>query len=283
MLVHETDDLGFTYPDLLLDVLDDGELSRPRGMEVMEVRPLLLRLTRPEACLVTRPGISRALMWMEAAQMIGGTYDGGVLARISQQAADLMTPHGAYGPRVSSQLLDVVRELTDDPDSRRAIVHVGRENDLLKVQQRSEREVPCTVSWQFMVRHGRLEMTVNMRSWDLVWGLTNDVPCFVAVQMCVADALGVELGPYSHLAGNAHVYERHFDLRPTPVKGKTLANVAASHLARDEGPIMRMMASQFSAVCSVDAASSGRWGDVLAPWDGEPMAAWVKKLAADVG
>jgi len=59
-------------------------------------------------------------------------------------------------------------------------------------------------------RDGMIDAIVCMRSWDLVWGLTYDVPCFVAVQTALARALDVEVGCYLHLAGSAHVYERHW-------------------------------------------------------------------------
>jgi hypothetical protein len=58
-----------------------------------------------------------------------------------------------------------------------------------------------------------LHMIVNMRSWDAVWGLTYDVPCFVAVQMAVAKVLGVGLGSYRHHAGSFHLYERHWSIK----------------------------------------------------------------------
>ncbi len=57
-------------------------------------------------------------------------------------------------------------------------------------------------------------MQVNMRSWDLVWGLSYDVPCFTAVQQVLASALRLSLGPYTHVVGSGHIYQRHYDLVP---------------------------------------------------------------------
>ena len=45
----------------------------------------------------------------------------------------------------------------------------------------------------------------DLGSWDAVWGLSYDVPCFVAVQMAVAKALGVAVGRYRHHAGSFHL------------------------------------------------------------------------------
>jgi thymidylate synthase len=76
--------------------------------------------------------------------------------------------------------------------------------------------MPCTALWQFHLRDELLSMTAVMRSWDLVWGLSFDVPSFVAVQLALADHLGVGIGRYVHVAGSAHVYDRHYDVETWP-------------------------------------------------------------------
>jgi thymidylate synthase len=94
--------------------------------------------------------------------------------------------------------------------------------------------MPCTAIWQFILRgesydlhvpqleepikevRPKLHMLVYMRSWDLVWGLSYDVPCFVANQMALAKSLGAEIGSYVHVAGSAHIYERHFNTNVRP-------------------------------------------------------------------
>jgi len=217
LLVFRCDDLGDAYQAVLREVEESGDEVRPRGMEVREVRPLVIELTDPSRSMVRRPGVNRALIWLEIAFILAGEYDHALLARIAPSAAELMTPHGAYGPRAARQLEAVVDELTDDPDSRRAVVLISRETDL-EAARSVEREQPCTLSWQFLLRGGRLEMVASMRSWDLVWGLSGDVPCFTVVQRALAACLGAEAGTYYHVAGSGHVYARHYglwrDVRP---------------------------------------------------------------------
>jgi thymidylate synthase len=212
LLCLHTQDLGADYKKLLSDVMRQGDVVRPRGMEVREVRPLLLTLSRPERCFTKRPGINRALTYMEICQILAGEFDGALFEAVSPLASKLLTAGGAYGPRTAGQIRLVVAELQKDPDSRRAVVYVGRDTDLERIHASSTTDQPCTATWQFFNRGGRLEMVVNMRSWDLVWGLANDVPCFVAVQQGIAWALGLEVGGYTHLAGSAHIYERHYDM-----------------------------------------------------------------------
>ena len=51
-----------------------------------------------------------------------------------------------------------------------------------------------------------------MRSSDLVFGLSYDVPAFTIMQELMAIELGVELGEYIHVSNSLHVYERHFGM-----------------------------------------------------------------------
>ena len=211
MQVFITDDLGKDYPRLLDRVVRVGALVSPRGELIREVRPLILRLEFPERCIVKRPGFSRALMWLEALSLLAGEFDKSLFEAVSPDAAKRLNAYGAYGPRIKEQLLEAERELKRDPDSRRALVYVGRPDDLRLAHAL---DMPCTESLQFFKRDGKLEMIANMRSWDLVWGLSYDIPCFVALQWVMADALRLPMGTYTHIAGSGHVYERHFDLVP---------------------------------------------------------------------
>ena len=96
-------------------------------------------------------------------------------------------------------------------------MYVGRHDDLAALDDPISAydragEMPCTCLWQFRIADGELNMSVYMRSWDLVWGLSYDVPSFVAVQAALAKDLGYAIGKYVHTAGSAHVYERHWEL-----------------------------------------------------------------------
>jgi hypothetical protein len=209
----ETESLGGTYPALLNYIEDFGATLESRGGAVKEVENAVLLLHEPECCIVGRKGFSREFLDLEVLMLLAGTYDAELTAKVAPRAADLVTPLTAYGPRTRQQLLRVVAELTKSPDSRRAVVYVGRDDDLQKAYTEAELragEMPCTSVWQFLLRDGSLDMTVYMRSWDAVWGLSYDVPCFVAVQTAVAAALRVPLGKYVHHAGSLHVYERHW-------------------------------------------------------------------------
>lgn len=212
--IVKTDRLSWTYPRLLQFVMDRGQDVPSRIEMTKEILDLQLVLTDPRYCVVTREGMSERFMLEEIIQLLAGRHDNERLREITPLAADLITPATAYGPRTWRQLRFVADELTNNNTSRRGVVYIGRSDDLVNAEGfETAGEMPCTETWQFHLRENKLNMTVNMRSWDLVWGLSFDIPSFVAVQMMLARHLGAELGSYTHNAGSGHIYEKHFDVQ----------------------------------------------------------------------
>lgn len=70
----------------------------------------------------------------------------------------------------------------------------------------------CTISQQFVIRNDRLDTIVLMRSNDLFYGLTYDLPWFVSLQQELAEKLKIKIGKYYHYACSLHIYEKHFDI-----------------------------------------------------------------------
>lgn len=222
-MVFRTEDLGLDYPDLLESVKEEGITTESRIGETKEILNLRLELLHPRLCIVSRKGMSQRFMKEEITQLLAGEYNFDRLHAISKTAASLITESTAYGPRTWVQLRGVARELVLNPNSRRAVVYVGRPDDLYMASEVSSAfEMPCTMTWQFHLRQNFLHMTVNMRSWDLVWGLSYDIPSFVAVQLALCDHLGSSLGTYVHNAGSGHVYDRHYSIETSRVPNRTL-------------------------------------------------------------
>lgn len=98
----------------------------------------------------------------------------------------------------------VRRLLSDAPETRQAVLHIKEPNNT------PSKDVNCTVALQFILREGKLNLTVYMRSNDLWLGFPFDVFQFSNMQILMAMELGVELGTYTHIAGSLHLYERDF-------------------------------------------------------------------------
>jgi thymidylate synthase len=85
---------------------------------------------------------------------------------------------------------------------------------ILNIQDtnRKTKDLPCTISLQLLVRNNMLDMIVNMRSNDIIWGLPYDIFFFTVFQEIIANTIGIRLGTYIHRPASLHLYKEHFDL-----------------------------------------------------------------------
>lgn len=112
----------------------------------------------------------------------------------------------------NNQLDKTIEQLKKDKNTRQAWISIfdGKEKDQYQY------DTPCTLAVGFSVHpcaDNELNMTVLMRSNDLVYGFCNDQYCFSKLQELVASELGLEVGTYYHFAHDMHIYEKHFNLK----------------------------------------------------------------------
>jgi len=112
----------------------------------------------------------------------------------------------------------VIDLLKNDTYSRRAVISLLDPNIELNA---IELDISCTVSLQFLIRNGKVDLIVNMRSNDVIWGLPYDFFFFSFLQELMAFELGLPIGTYYHLAGSLHIYERHYEMANKIVTGDT--------------------------------------------------------------
>lgn len=137
--------------------------------------------------------------------------------------ADNGRVHGGYGKRLAGQIQDVVCALNDQPNSRQAIIRIWEREDLKHAIARDKKDLPCTLTLQFLLRHGHLECHVNMRSNDVWLGTPYDVFCFTTIQKVIAASLGVRVGKYVHSVGSFHLYCRNMQAAEEAVREDTIA------------------------------------------------------------
>lgn len=68
----------------------------------------------------------------------------------------------------------------------------------------------CLQHIQYMIRNGRLHCKLLFRSNDATKAAFMNAFALIMLQKRVADALGVEIGTYTHRANSFHVYERDY-------------------------------------------------------------------------
>ena len=116
-----------------------------------------------------------------------------------------------YSEENGNQYKHVLRELRNNPNSRRAAMIYNRPSMHLDYNRDGMSDFMCTFANTFMIRDGKLISHYVMRSNDAVFGYNNDVAWAKFVQGQLAYDLEVEVGELIWTATNLHVYERHFE------------------------------------------------------------------------
>ncbi len=191
-----------------------AEFVSPRGNKTIEISPCLISISRPEARLQYSPERDFSLMHAinESLMLFNkevSVVDDFPFVDMSKFADDEGSLEGSYGWRSVYLLEEIVKLLQDEPDSRQAVIPILSEWELLGDRGP---DIACTQSIQFLIRGGKLDCFVNMRSNDFIWGFPYDVFQFTMMHEALANTLKIELGTYYHYAASMHVYERHFDL-----------------------------------------------------------------------
>lgn len=210
------------FNDLFLGALDcineNGVWTKPRGMECKELIAAQLVLTNPKNCLPTLKDrrLNYAYLIIEKFMYLTQICDPKILIAYNNKMADFLNLDkgdfdGAYGPRIAEnqQLLYCYNELKNDPDSRRAVVTIHNAKDCQETKDSA-----CTLNWHFMIRDGKLDMIVDMRSNDILWGTCLDIPAFCFIQEVMAKWLNIPIGKYVHNTSSLHYYkttQKHLD------------------------------------------------------------------------
>ncbi len=197
-------------------VMTRGQESAPRGKRVRELigEAISFDMRYP---IVTKPSrkIGYRFYPAEAAWILMGRKDiqyfrDKNMPFIWQFSDDGFFYDGAYGPPVVEQLSYVCDMLSDDPDTRQAVMTIWRPNP------RPSRDIPCTLSYQFIARDGMLHCIQSMRSSDVWLGYPYDA--FNAAMLTTYIILllrerakrgrkDLKLGYHTLMVGSQHIYE----------------------------------------------------------------------------
>jgi thymidylate synthase len=197
---------------LLAGVIHNGQKSSPRGLPIREITGSQVHVDmRYPIVLNAARKLSYKFMAAEAWWIISGKNDVASISKYCKNIANFSDNghdfFGAYGPKIGSQIGEATRRLLVDPDTRQAVCNIWRENPP------ETKDVPCTLSVQWLVRDGKLHCIDTMRSNDVWLGFPYDVFNFTMLSWSVLQLLRqhgrkVELGTLTLNAGSHHVYER---------------------------------------------------------------------------
>lgn len=202
----------------------------PRGMLTRELRWTWYCLTDVTRCACWLPGrkLNYPFMFAEFLWMFCGRRDVEMIGHYNENIRKFSDNgidfNGAYGPPWRGQIRGVLDRLLNDTDSRQAIVGIwDRQYNIANVCNHEgedfsdgprmpvTKDVPCTLSMQYLIRDGKLEAGVVMRSSDTWLGLPYDIFNFAMLQRALAAELKIGTGALTLFVGSSHLYDRDID------------------------------------------------------------------------
>ncbi len=112
---------------------------------------------------------------------------------------------GADG-QVIDQISDAVRQIKNNPDSRRIIVSAWNVADLSKMAL-----MPCHALFQFYIADGKLSCQLYQRSADVFLGIPFNIASYALLTMMMAQVCDLEPGDFIHTFGDVHIYNNHIE------------------------------------------------------------------------
>ena len=118
----------------------------------------------------------------------------------------------SYAERWKEQLPYIINELKLRPNSRQAIMTMyDRHQDMMNWGGRDR--VPCSLTYQFLIRNGKLNLLYSQRSCDFITFFTADVYLTIALLKHVAASIGIEEGFFIHFIGSLHAFAKDLEGR----------------------------------------------------------------------
>ncbi len=104
------------------------------------------------------------------------------------------------------QISQVLREIKQNPDSRRLIVSAWNVGDIPKMAL-----PPCHLLFQFYVADGKLSCQLYQRSCDIFIGVPFNIASYALLTHMVAQQCDLDVGDFVWTGGDCHIYSNHFD------------------------------------------------------------------------
>lgn len=205
------------YLCMLRQIMNNGQIIKPRGIECKELEDLQIHID-PDCPFMAFDDrkynieyFKQEMRW----KLRANKYDTSIQNHANMWE-DVINPDGTYNSNYGQYwfgeqhgIWDVVTELLRDPNSRKAVI------PMLNVSHMSPQTVDtvCTECVGFRIRNGCLNMSVHMRSSDVIYGLGTDIPTFAFLYRLVMGLIGGVLpGLITITAMSSHIYAKHYGM-----------------------------------------------------------------------
>ncbi|MDX1158767.1 thymidylate synthase [Sinorhizobium medicae] len=215
--------ISFAAPDSFAEILKKGDEVAVRGQLTREICNQVTVLERPLERFLFLPGRLNDCFAQiaEAIWVVAGRNDIAWLSHYLPRAPDFSddgkTWRAGYGPRLrnwrgrSDQLDEVRKLLLNDPSTRRAVMSIFDP----ELDYASSRDIPCNNWIGWLIRDGRLNMSIAIRSNDAMWGFSGaNAFEWSVLHELLARWTNTQVGTATFFAASFHLYERHFKIAP---------------------------------------------------------------------
>lgn len=201
------------------DLLHDGQFVIDKtGVKTLEI--IGARFIADEPTIfgkVNKKYVQRELEWYESQSLSVNDIPGGPPAIWQQVSSEHGMINSNYGWCIFStangnQYANVVKELTLNPNSRRALMIYTRPTMWTDYIVDGMSDFMCTNAVQYLIRNNKLTAVVQMRSNDGWAGYRNDYAWQKYVLDKLAADLKIEAGDIIWNVGSLHFYEQQFYL-----------------------------------------------------------------------
>lgn len=221
-------DFSNIYPELVNDLILDGEEQPSRNGHTIEIERNIVEIHKPTHRCVFGLGRDMNVFFLlaEAMWIVAGMKDVETLTtfnkRMSDYSDDGVNFNAAYGFRLRhcdvpsyintknatgtcgvDQIKENIKLLSSNPDTRRAVAQIWNTGfDLNK----NSKDIPCNDLLMWKIRDGRLNCTISNRSNDIFWGLPTNLFQFSFLNEVMAQCLGFTVGSQTHFSDSLHAY-----------------------------------------------------------------------------
>ena len=105
---------------------------------------------------------------------------------------------------VIDQIFDLIKNIKENPNSRRLIVSAWNVGDIPKMAL-----PPCHSFFQFYVANEKLSCQLYQRSADVFLGLPFNIASYSLLCMMIAQVCNLKVGDFVHTLGDTHLYLNH--------------------------------------------------------------------------
>lgn len=245
MQLREYDGVNAFLKGTANELLNRAVKRHVRGFNTYELpHPVIIKINNPRSRLITvaEREWNIFLPFVESLWLASGRNDmamiGHYLKKMYDFSDDKETMRAAYGPRLRffngvpqdyqidnrkrrelnqtaikeiDQFEYIIEAFRKDPFTRQAIISIidpakdfFGDDGKLKITK----DFPCTTSIQFIRNQEKLDLIVQMRSNDFLWGASAvNIFNFTFIQEYFSHFLQLEVGNYYHIVNNLHYYE----------------------------------------------------------------------------